>query len=170
MSTSVSKTGNTSYQRSCTVVPSPPSKGGCVSCPPDTICCLFMVLSTSAKHVVTCLRCVSFCVRNDIQPFEKCPFCCSPGSQLPVLPLQRTEAAALTAPQASRSWAVAADQIAQKALPPAAWCTALGLSSALSSSLSGDPPAQVACVLCGTIGPLVVRPPPSFGAVAASWH
>lgn len=83
MSTSVSKTGNTSSQRSCTVVPSPPSKGGCVSCPPDTICCLFMVLSTSAKHAVACLRCVSFCVRNDIQPFEKCHFCCSPGSQLP---------------------------------------------------------------------------------------
>lgn len=103
MSTSVSKTGNTSSQRSCTEVPSPPSKGGCVSCPPDTICCLFMVLSTSAKRVVTCLRCVPFCVRNDVQPFEKCPFCCSPGSQLPVLPSQRTEAAALTAPQASSS-------------------------------------------------------------------
>lgn len=87
MSMSVSKTGNTSSQRSCTGVPSPPSKGGCVSCPPDTICCLFMVLSRSVKHVITCLRCVSFCVRNDIQPFEKCPFCCSPGSELAHLPL-----------------------------------------------------------------------------------
>lgn len=87
MSTSVSKTGNTSSQRSCTVVPSPPSKGGCVSCPPDTICCLFMVVSRSVKHVVTCLLCVSFCVRNNIQPFGKCPFCSSPGSELPCLPL-----------------------------------------------------------------------------------
>lgn len=58
MSTSVSKTGNTGSQHSCTVVPSHPSKGGCVSCPPDTICCLFMVVSRSVKHVVTCLQCV----------------------------------------------------------------------------------------------------------------
>lgn len=50
---------------------------------------------------------------------------------------------------------MAADQIAQKPLPPAAWCTARGLSCALSSILSRDLPAQVARVLCGTVGPLV---------------
>lgn len=46
-----------------------------------------MVVSRSVKHVVTCLQCVSFCVRSDIQPFGKCPFCSSPRSELPCLPL-----------------------------------------------------------------------------------
>lgn len=66
--------------------PSPPSKGGSVSCPPDAICCLFMA-SSSVSHAAACLPCVSSCVRNDIQPFEKCPFCSSPGPELPCLPL-----------------------------------------------------------------------------------
>lgn len=52
-----------------------------------------------------------------------------------------------------RSWAVAADQTAQKPLPPAVCCTGLGLSSALSFSLHGDFPAEVANMLCGTVGP-----------------
>lgn len=86
MNMSVSKPGNTSSQRSCTVLPSPPSKGGCVSCPPDTICCLFMILSRSVKDVVTCLQCVSFCVRNGIQPLEERPFRSSPGTGLLCLP------------------------------------------------------------------------------------
>lgn len=74
MSMSVSKPDNTCSQRSCTVLPSPPSQDGCVSSPPATICCLFVVLSRSVKDVITCLQCVSFCIRNSVRPFESAPF------------------------------------------------------------------------------------------------
>lgn len=87
MRMSVSKPCNTSSQHSCTVLAALPSKGGCVPCPPGTICCLVMVLSKSVKDVITCLQCVSFCVRNHVQPFEKCPVHSSLGTGLPCLPL-----------------------------------------------------------------------------------
>lgn len=98
-------------------------------------------------------------------PLESVPFAPALGRSCLVFPSQRMEAAALTDKQASssrsgvpeaRNWVVAADQIAQKPLPPAVWFTGLGLSSALSFSLCRDFPAEVSHVLCGTAG--AVRP------------
>lgn len=154
MSTSVSKTGNTSSQRSCTVVPSPPSKGGCVSCPPDTICCLFMVLSTSAKHVVACLRCVSFCVRNDIQPFEKCHFCCSPGSQLPP-PLAAHGGRSTDCPAGLQELGCGSRPNSSETI---ASCSSVHSSGAVLCPQLQPEWGSATPVLCGTVGPLVVRP------------
>lgn len=73
---------HTSFRHSCTVLASLPSKGGCVTCPPDAICCLFTVLSLRVCSLRPPASGMAF-----VQPFGKCPFCPCPGAGLPRLPL-----------------------------------------------------------------------------------
>lgn len=89
MSMSISKPGNTSSQRSCTVLPSPQSKGGCVSCPPYTICCLFMVLSKVSRTLLHVCSVHPSPSGTASSPLKSVPFAPALGQGCLVFPSQQ---------------------------------------------------------------------------------
>lgn len=101
MSTSISKPGKTSSQRSCTVLPS--IQGWlCVLSSKYHMLPLYGITKKRQGRRYM-LQCMSFCVRNGTQPLEKRPFSLQPRDRAALSSLPSKEAAALTPEQASSS-------------------------------------------------------------------
>ena len=166
MSMSVSKLDNTGSQHSCTVLPS--IQGWlCVLSSRYHVLPLYGIIKKCQGRRYMFAVCVLLC--QELHPaLSKVSLLLQPWDRAALSSLPNQEAAALTPEQASsssssvpeaRSWAYAADQIAQKPLPNAVCLAGLGLSSALSFSLYRDFPTEVPHVLCGTVVPLVLQLP-----------